>query len=389
MSRVFVTAMARTPFGKFRGMLSVLDSIDLGEALLNELVRRDDPKRAVDVVYGGSGLLGGSYLTSLRQMLVRSDLPNHTVSVAVDRACCTGMTAISSAYAHLAAGGGKKAFAVGVESLSTMPVLLSRGNERRIASLSVTDPLLLSGRVSPKTIAQYTSEEALKYGVSREMQDDWAYASHEKYFLGLSRGLHEGVLFAPPGVNLPDRRDEGPRPDPDRAKLTKLSTVNGSSTITAGNAPGLSDGAAGMVLMEEEAMRQDGVEPLAEILDWIQVAGDIQQGTSVPQVALRRLMQRNQLTLHDLALLEINEAFAATPLVSTRLLARDLAVDEATLHAKTNIYGGSVAIGHPLGASGVRVVMQASSILRQRGGGLALCAICGGFGQGEAVLIRV
>lgn len=144
-----------------------------------------------------------------------------------------------------------------------------------------------------------------------------------------------------------------------------------------------------MMLMEETAMLNDGVEPLGEILDWIQVAGDIQHGTSVPYVALLRLMQRNNLALEDIALFEINEAFAATPLVSTRLLARDLAVSETTLHAKTNIYGGSVAIGHPLGASGVRVVMQASAILRQRGGGVALCAICGGFGQGEAILIRV
>ncbi len=389
MSRVFITAMARTPFGKFRGMLSKLDSIALGAALLDELARRDDGAQAVDVVYGGSGLLGGNYLTSLRQMLIRSTLPNETVSVAVDRACCTGMTAISSGFAHLKAGGGAKAMIAGVESLSNVPVLLSRGNDRRIASMTATDPLLLSGTISPKTIAEYTSEEALKYGITREMQDDWAYRSHEAYFKGLSSGLYEGLLFAPPGVTLPELRDEGPRANSDREKLAQLSTVNGSSTITAGNAPGLSDGAAGMVLMEEAAMMRDGTEPLGEILDWVQVAGDIQQGTSVPQVALSKLMKRNDLTLDDITLFEINEAFAATPLVSTRLLARELGVEETVLHARTNVYGGSVAIGHPLGASGVRVVMQALSILRQRGGGLALCAICGGFGQGEAVLIRV
>ncbi len=389
MSGVFVTHMARTPFGKFRGMLSGLDSISLGAALMDELVRRDAGERPVDVVYGGSGLLGGSLLTSLRQMLIRSVLPNHTVSVGVDRACCTGMTAISAGFAHLKAGGGSKAMIAGVESLSTTPVLLSRGNDRRIASMTATDPLLLSGRISPKTIAEYTSEEALKYGISREMQDDWACRSHERYFEGLARHIHDGLLFAPTQIALPDLRDEGPRPNSDRAKLATLPTVNGSSTITAGNAPGLSDGAAGMMLMEEAVMRGDGIEPLGEILDWVQVAGDIQQGTSVPQVALSRLLQRNGLSPDDIALFEINEAFAATPLVSTRLLAGDLGVEEAALHAKTNVYGGSVAIGHPLGASGVRIVMQAISILRQRGGGLALCAICGGFGQGEAVLVRV
>ena len=389
MTRVFVTAMARTPFGKFRGMLSSSDSIDLGAALLNELLRRDGGGQAVDIVYGGSGLLGGNYLTSLRQMLIRSSLPNDTVSLAVDRACCTGMTAVSAGASHIKAGSGVKAMIAGVESLSTTPVLMSRGNDRRIASMTATDPLLLSGLISPKTIAQYTSEEALKYGVSREMQDDWAFASHQKYFEGLDLGVHEGQLFAPPHLALPDPRDEGPRSNSDRAKLARLPTVNGSSTITAGNAPGLSDGAAGMVLMEAAAMAADGIEPLCEILDWVQVAGDIQEGTSVPQRALSRLIRRNDLKLEDIALFEINEAFAATPLVSMRLLAEDLGVDEAALHSRTNVYGGSVAIGHPLGASGVRVVMQAISVLRQRGGGLALCAICGGFGQGEAVLIRV
>lgn len=389
MSKVFVTAMARTPFGKFRGMLAGLDSIDLGTALLDELIRRDTAAGEVDAVFGGSGLLGGSYLTSLRQMLVRSALPNSTVSVAVDRACCTGMTAISAATAHLKSGGGAKAMVAGVESLSNMPVLLSRGNDRRIASMIATDPLLLAGRVSPKTIAEYTSEEALKYGVSREMQDDWAFASHEKYFAGAARGVHDGLLFAPDAQLTEMLRDEGPRQDSDRAKLATLRTVNNSSTITAGNAPGLSDGAAGMVLMQEAAMLAAGVEPVAEILDSVQVAADIQEGTSVPYVALLRLLKRNSLSLDNIAVLEINEAFAATPLVSTRLLGEALGENPEAIQAKTNIYGGSVAIGHPLGASGIRVVMQAAAILRQRGGGLALCAICGGFGQGEAVLIKV
>jgi acetyl-CoA C-acetyltransferase len=321
-------------------------------------------------------------------MLIHSALPNTTVSVAVDRACCTGMTAISSAFANLKSGGGIKAMVAGVESLSSMPVLLSRSSDRRIAGMTMTDPLLLSGTVSPKTIAEYTSEEALKYGISRDMQDDWAYSSHEKYFAGRAIGLQDDDVFAPPGVSPEMLGDEGPRANSDRAKLAQLPTVNGSRTITAGNAPGLSDGAAGMILMEGAAMRAAAVEPVAEILDWVQVAGDIQQGTSVPQVALQRLIERNRLSFDDIALFEINEAFAATPLVSTWLLAQALGRPVDAVLGKTNIYGGSVAMGHPLGASGVRIVMQAANILRQKGGGLALCAICGGFGQGEAVLIK-
>lgn len=389
MKKVFVTAMARTPFGKFRGMLAHLNSIDLGTALLDELARRDAAAGKTDMVFGGSGLLGGSFLTSLRQMVIRSKLPDTTVSMAVDRACCSGMTAASTAALHLKAGGLSKAYVAGVESLSTMPVLLARGSDRRIGSLTATDPLRLAGQVSPKTIAQYTSEEALKVGISREMQDDWACRSHERYFAGVTHGLYNDLLFALPGMPSDALRDEGPRENSDRGKLATLPTVNRSETITAGNAPGLSDGAAGMVLMSENAVETAGIVPLAEIVDWVQVAGTVQQGTSVPQVAMLRLLERNALDIADIDVIEINEAFAATPLVSTRLLGKALGCSEQALHDKVNIFGGSVAIGHPLGASGVRIIMQAIAILRRQGGGLALCAICGGFGQGEAILIKV
>jgi acetyl-CoA C-acetyltransferase len=121
------------------------------------------------------------------------------------------MTAISTAFAHLKTGGGDKAYIAGVESLSNTPLLISRGNERKIASMSLTDPLLLGGRVSPKTIAQYTSEEALHYGITREMQDDWAFASHQKYFVGKGLGLYDNLVFLPPESGLSDAADEGPR----------------------------------------------------------------------------------------------------------------------------------------------------------------------------------
>lgn len=389
MTDIFITAMTRTPFGRFRGILANIDVIDLGAALLDELAKRDLVATMPEIVFGGSGLMGGVHLTSLRQMLILSKLPNTTVSVAVDRACCTGITAISAAFSHLKSGESDKAYIAGVESLSNTPVLLSRGNERKIASISTTDPLLLKGQVSPKTIAQYTSEEALRYGITREMQDDWAFASHEKYFVGKSLGLYDGLYFAPDAGKLSNLTDEGPRANSDRSKLASLSTVNGAETITAGNAPGLSDGAAGLVLMTGDAMRAASVTPIAEILDRVQVAGDIQAGTSVPQVAIMQLLVRNGLSIDDISVIEINEAFAATPLVSTAILAEELDVKVDVLRSKTNIYGGSVAIGHPLAASGIRVVQQAASILRLKGGGLALCAICGGFGQGEAVLIRV
>ncbi len=391
MRRVHVAAMARTPFGKFRGCLSALDAIDIGAHLIDGLLDRDgDGERLPEAVHGGAGLLGGSHLTTLRQSIIRSRLPNTTPSQGVDRACCSGMSAISNATAWLKAGAGDKALAIGVESLSNTPLLLHRGSDRKINSLGLVDPLLLSGSVSEKTIAQYTSEEALKHGVGRADQDAWALRSHERYFAGKQAGIFADQII--PVENSGQRivEDEGPRENSSLDRLAGLATVNGSATITAGNAPGLSDGAAGLVLVSGDAgSGADDNAPLAEIVDCVQLAGDLQTGTSIPAAAILRLLQRNRLSLEQVDVIEINEAFAATPLVSTGVLAQETGTDLAALRTRTNSHGGAVAIGHPLGASGVRIVMQAISRLRARGGGTAICAICGGFGQGEAVLLRL
>ncbi|WP_412050790.1 thiolase family protein [Hoeflea sp. Naph1] len=384
MTRVYVTALARTPFGKFRGCLSSLDAIQLGTRLIDGLLERDEyPELLPESVQGGSGLLGGSHLTTLRQSIIHSRLPNATPSQGVDRACCSGMSAISNAATWLKAGSARKALAIGVESLSNTPVLLQRGNDRRISSLSLFDPLLLSGRVSDKTIAQYTSEEALKYGISRPEQDLWALRSHERYFAGKQAGFFENQIYA---LEVGDRLisdDEGPRENSTSARLAQLPTINGSTTITAGNAPGLSDGAAGIILSDTS------IGESAEILDWVQLAGDLQSGTSIPAAGIIQVLRRNQLTLDDVEVIEINEAFAATPLVSTLILADESGTNLEMLRERTNIFGGSVAIGHPLGASGVRIAIQAIERLRARGGGTAVCAICGGFGQGEAILLQL
>lgn len=390
MRRIHVTTMARTPFGKFRGCLSALDAIELGTHLIDGLLARDpDGGRMPEIVLGGSGLLGGSHLTALRQSVIRSRLPNETPSQGVDRACCSGMTALSNAAMWLRAGAGDKALALGVESLSTSPLLLHRGSDRKINSLGLVDPLVLSGRVSEKTIAHYTSEEALKHGIGREDQDRWALRSHETYFAGKQAGIFEDQIVALAVAGRQIAEDEGPREGSTLERLTQLPTVNGSATITAGNAPGLSDGAAGLMLVGGDEAPAPHGEPMAEIVDWVQLAGELQTGTSIPAVGILRLLQRNRLSLDQIDVVEINEAFAATALVSTGVLAREGETNLAALRGKTNAQGGAVAIGHPLGASGIRIVMQAISRLRARGGGTAVCAICGGFGQGEAVLLRL
>jgi acetyl-CoA C-acetyltransferase len=390
MRRIHVAAMARTPFGKFRGCLSSMSAIEIGTRLIDGLLARDgDNRRPPEIVYGGAGLLGGSHLATLRQSIIRSGLPDETPSQGIDRACCSGMTAISSAAMWLRSGAGDQALALGVESLSNTPLLLHRGRESKINSQSLVDPLVLAGTVSEKTIAQYTSEEALKYHVDRDQQDNWALRSHEKYFTGQRSGILDDQIMAIEVAGQKITEDEGPREHSSLEKLASLQTVNGSATITAGNAPGLSDGAAGLILVGESETPTDGQVPSVEILDWVQLAGDLQAGTSIPATGILRLLQRNHRLLEQIDVIEINEAFAATPLVSTSVLARKTGMDLAALREKTNAYGGAVAIGHPLGASGIRIVMQAISRLRARGGGSAVCAICGGFGQGEALLLKL
>jgi acetyl-CoA C-acetyltransferase len=197
MRRIHVTAMARTPFGKFRGCLSSMSAIEIGTRLIDGLLARDgDNRRPPEIVYGGAGLLGGSHLATLRQSIIRSGLPDETPSQGIDRACCSGMTAISSAAMWLRSGAGDQALALGVESLSNTPLLLHRGRESKINSQSLVDPLVLAGTVSEKTIAQYTSEEALKYHVDRDQQDNWALRSHEKYFTGQRSGILDDQIMA-------------------------------------------------------------------------------------------------------------------------------------------------------------------------------------------------
>lgn len=390
MRRVHVAAMARTPFGKFRGCLSSLSAIEIGTRLIDALlVRNGHGEGPPEIVHGGAGLLGGSHLATLRQSVIRSGLPDETPSLGVDRACCSGMTAIASAAMWLRSGAGDKALALGVESLSNTPVLLHRGSDNKINSLGLVDPLMLSGTVSEKTIAQYTSEEAARYHVDREEQDIWALRSHERYFAGKRSGIFDDQIVQIEVAGQEIAEDESPREHSSMEKLASLKTVNGSATITAGNAPGLSDGAAGLILVAGNETPANGQVPSAEILDWVQLAGGLQTGTSIPATGILRLLQRNHRSLDQIDVIEINEAFAATPLVSTSVLARETGMDLAALREKTNAHGGAVAIGHPLGASGIRIVMQAISRLRARGGGTAVCAICGGFGQGEALLLKV
>lgn len=392
---IVVTAVARTPFGRFNGALKDIPGPELAARTIDAtLARADLPAEKIDAAYMGFGLIAAATLTPARQAVLMSSLPETTPSLTVDRACCSGMTAIGLGWKDIRLGLAKAVVSGGCDNLSATPMLLPRQRDRLVGQFKVDDPLLLRAPVIDSSIAVYTSEEALRHGIDRQAQDEWALGSHRRYFAAEQAGYFDFERVPvethnKKGAAVTVEHDESPRADTSMEKLARLTPVYGSKTITPGNAPGLNDGAAFVVLADGDWARGRGLPILAHILDYIQVADAPTSGSYTPAIAISQLLKRNNLTPQNLDAIEINEAFAATPLVSTSRLAEgDVAQTEA-LRERTNRHGGAVAIGHPLGASGARLVMTLINGLRRQGGGTGVTAICGGFGQGDAILLAV
>jgi acetyl-CoA C-acetyltransferase len=390
---VVVTAFARTPFGRFGGGLATLSTAKLGALAINHLLERDGVRTdAIDALYAGIGMMAGGTITPVRQALLMSTLPETVPSLMVDRACCSGMTAIGLAYKEILSETSQMLICGGFESLSQTPRLSPRSSSK-IGVVTLEDPLLLKAPIVDRQIAVYTGDEALAHGVTREAQDTWALNSHRRYHEAEARGFFESERVAiqvptPAGV-LATERDESPRTDTTMERLAALPPIYGSATITAGNAPGLNDGAALLLLSDARRAKALGQTPLARIVSYAQVAAGRTSGVTTPALAIRAALDRCGLSLEAIDLFEINEAYAATPLVSTLIMAAQDQKRAQSLRARTNINGGAVAIGHPVGASGARLVMTLIAALRARGGGLGAAAICGGFGQGDAVIVEV
>lgn len=392
---IVVAGYVRTPFGRFGGGLSSLTAAEIGARTIDALVERTgiQPEH-IDAVYGGVGMISAGTLTPVRQAVIQSKLPVSTPSMSIDRACCSGMTAVGVAYKDLMLGEGRAIICGGFESLSRTPRLTPRRPPLRPEAMVSEDPLLLSAPVVERQIAVYTGEEALRAGISRELQDAWALASHARFNEAEARGFFADervpiALTDPRGQPTFVSTDESPRQDSTLAKLASLAPIYAGATVTAGNAPGLNDGGAFLLLMTAGAAAEAGLEPLARIAGYTQVAAGPTSGTSTPAFAIARLMQKGRPAVDQFERIEINEAYAATPLVSTLVLADRYASEAEALRAICNVNGGAVAIGHPLGASGARIVMTLIAGLRERGGGRGVAAICGGFGQGDAILIEV
>ena len=380
-------------------MLRDVPSPDLGAYAVREVLRRVDlPGNIVEELYYGCAIPveSGTPVAAVvaRQVLLKAGLPPSTVSLTIDRACCSSMTAIHLGYRAIKSGEAEVVMAAGGENMGRAPhVLYDLRWGKRMGNITMQDPLWAMGYDDYNPVSVDAAEVAVEWGVSREEQDQWAFRSQRLYADALAAGRFADELIP---LELPGKEgeravfscDEFPRPDTTLEKLATLATVYGSPTVTAGNAPGINAGASAALLMSARRARELGLEPLARIVSVASFCMEPRMIAAVPGQAILKALGNAGLSLNEVSLIEINEAFAAVPLVSSLVLAQADSASLPSIRDKLNVNGGAIAIGHPLGASGARLVLTLAYELRRRGGGYGVASICGGLAQGDAVVIE-
>ncbi|HEU4864858.1 MAG TPA: acetyl-CoA C-acetyltransferase [Actinomycetota bacterium] len=391
MPRSVIVAGARTPIGKFHGAFRDLSAVDLGAvAIRAALARSGVAPDQVDYVVMGQVIRAGTGQVTARQASVAAGIPKEVPSLNVDKVCLSGTTAIALADQMIRAGEVDVVVAGGMESMTQAPYVVPKARAgSRLGDADLVDTMIHDGLWSSftgQTMGESSDVVNAELGIGREEQDAWSARSHQRAAAGWDSGALAEEVAA---VEVPQRsgdpvvveRDEGIRPDSTAESLARLKPAFGKDgTITAGNASQISDGAAAVVVTSPEKAEQLGVEPMAEIVAHGMSAERFPYLHTVPAIALQNALKKADLDVHDLGLLEVNEAFAAVALNVTRILGFDGAL--------VNVNGGAVALGHPIGASGARLVLTLAQELRRRGVDLGAAAICGGGGQGDALVIR-
>ncbi|KAB2912767.1 MAG: thiolase family protein [Hyphomicrobiaceae bacterium] len=391
MSGIAIVEARRTPFGKFGGKLSELSAVELGGIAARAVLDKAgvEPDTVEETIFG-TAILSASTMVAARQINLMIGLPEHTPSLTIDRACCSSMTCVGLAMMKIQAGLANTVLAGGIESSSRTPFMMKGVRwGRRLGDFTVEDPMQFRNPITNKPLTVVTGEMAMKQGVGREEQDEWAYRSHMKYFEAYDRGVYRDEIVPVEADDDTLDIDESPRRNISLEKMKSLPTVHSGPTVTSGNAPGLNDGASAVLLMAGQEAKRRGVAVMAEILAYSQLAGSLESSVYMPGHAIADALRKANLTLDHVKRIEINEAFAAMPLVSLSALAEGDAAKAEKLKAITNVNGGAVAIGHPPGASGTRVLMALVRELQRTGGGYGAAAICGGFGQADAVVVKV
>jgi len=398
---VVVVSALRTPFGKFCGTLRETPTYVLGAMVIEEALKRVRlRKEMVDQVFMGTAIHAENedFIAPVmaRQALLKAGLPPQTKSMTIDKACCSSMSAIHLAFNTIRWREADVVVAVGAENFSRVPFIVHHGvrlgQGARLGNINIRDPLLRMGYKDYNPVSVDAGEVALVYGVTREDQDRWAVLSQARYQeakrLGKFRDEIVPVRVQVGKEEVLFEEDEFPKPGTTMEKLQRLQTVYGSPTVTAGNAPGLNDGASCMVLMSLAKATQLRIKPLARIVA-IGSHSDLPKNiTIVPALVIQQILEKAKIGVSDIDLLEINEAFAAMPVACAKILAAKDAALEERIRSRLNVNGGAIAIGHPLGASAIRITMTLMYELLRKGGGRGISSICGGLAQGEGLLLE-
>jgi acetyl-CoA C-acetyltransferase len=392
MSRSVIVAGARTPTGKFRGGFADLKAVDLGARAIRAAVERAGiAGEQVDYAIVGHVLQAGAGQITSLQASIGAGLPKGVPAITINKVCLSGMSAIAMADQMIRAGEIEVAVAGGMESMTNAPYVLPKARDgSRLGDAELIDTMIHDGLWSSfrdHHMGEGTDEVSAELGLTRGEQDAWAARSHRRAQDAWDSGrMAEEVVpvdvagrRGEPGVVV--ERDEGIRPDTTIEKLAALRPAfRPDGTITAGNASQISDGACAVVVMSAEKAEELRIAPLVEIVAYGMSSDRYPSLHTVPAIALERALKKAGLGASELGLVEINEAFAAVPIHSARLLG----VDEELV----NVNGGAVALGHPIGASGARIVLTLAMEMRRRGMELGGAAICGGGGQGDALVLR-
>lgn len=392
MGRTVILSGVRTPFGKFGGALSSLTAAQLGGVAIKEALKRADvaPEDVQEVIFG-TVLQGGQGQIPSRQAAREAGLPWEVKTETINKVCASGLRSVTLADQIIRLGDEEVIVAGGMESMSSAPYILPKARwGLRMGDGAVQDLMIHDGLSCSFTgvhMGTYGNSTAEEMNISREAQDEWALRSHQRAIAAIESGKFAEEIVA---VEVPQRKgapvvikeDEAPRKDTSLEKLAKLGPAfNGEGTITAGNAPGVNDGAGALVLMSEERAIREGRKAEAVIIGQAAIAVEAKHFPQTPGLVINEILRKTGRSLAEIDLFEINEAFAAVALASGQIAGLD--------PEKVNVNGGAVALGHPIGASGARIIITLMHELRRRGGGIGIAAICSGGGQGDAIMIEV
>ena len=390
MSRTVVLSAARTPFGKLGGGLSTVDATELGAKAIEAALERADvaPEQVQHVVMGQVLQAGQGQIPS-RQAQIKAGIPKEVSSETVNKVCASSLRAVGIIDQAVRAGDLDLAVAGGMESMSGAPYLLPKARFGfRMGDVKAVDAMTHDGLTNPftgKQMAAEASEVAEELEMSRVDMDKFALRSHQLAVQATDEGrLAEEIVPVTVSGRKGDttvETDEGPRSDATLESLSKLKPISEGGSHTAGNSPGVNDGAGALVLADEEWAKANDREWLATIIAQAAIADDFPYLARTPAKATELALEKAGLKIDDIDLFEINEAFASVALNSMRMLG----VGED----KVNVNGGAIALGHPIGASGARILTTLIWELRRRGGGRGVAAICSGGGQGDAVIVEV